>query len=257
MDKRIERTRHVIGPAVIAALMFFAAVFSSSLQAAPVVYLDQAEFTDALVLLGYSPMHEGFEDDAVWGSVRSTISGGFFAADSITHLGIAWTANSLNGKITTGQGAAFTGEWGFYAYPHGSYSNPDPGRDCLLPGECGDGWRGMAMDQSLVAIGGWVSTNTPPAKLGLYLGNYPTNPIDFGETCVPPDSENCTNNSAVSTASQFWGVIDTDGFTQFEFRELEGKLEIDGADRKNIFADDFWFASESSDLIMRDGFESP
>ena len=36
-------------------------------------------------------------------------------------------------------------------------------------------------------------------------------------------------------------MIDPDGFSAFEFRELEGKLEPLGGDIKYIFADDFFF----------------
>jgi hypothetical protein len=146
--------------------------------------------------------------------------------------------------------------YGFYSYPHGSYETPDPNTDCFIPGDCGDGFRGIPDNGLMYAIGGWIDTNTPNAKLGLFLGNYPENPVDFGETCDPPDSENCYSNSTIGTAKQFFGVIDEAGFERFEYRELEGKLEIDGGDIKYIFADDFSFATGPSTMIFRDGFEN-
>ena len=45
--------------------MIFA--FTASALAEPVVYLDETAFLDALDGLGYTPVHEGFEDDATWG----------------------------------------------------------------------------------------------------------------------------------------------------------------------------------------------
>ncbi len=223
--------------------------------AVPVVYLDEAEFLDAASALGLEIAHEGFEDDSVWGEVRSSISEGFHAAPAITSQGITWTANNLSSGITTGQGPAHTGLYGFYSYPHGSYGDPDPGTDCFIPGDCGDGFRGAPDSGLMYAIGGWIDTSTPYAKLGLFLGNYPENPVNFGETCDPPDSENCYSNSTIGTGKQFFGVIDEAGFERFEYRELEGKLEPDGADIKYIFADDFSFATGPSTKIFRDGFE--
>lgn len=220
--------------------------------AEPVVYLDQADFLSTLASHGFTHRHEGFENNAVWGSVR----GSGETAPAVSSMGLTWTSNNLNSNITTGSGAAQSGQYGIYSIPHGSYANPDPGMDCLIPGQCGDGLRGRAEDGMLVAIGGWFDTNTPYASIGLYLGEYPNNQIDFGETCVPPDSENCSSNATIGTASKFFGVIDPAGFDRFEYRELEGKLEIDGGDIKLIFADDFYFALVGSDQAFSDGFEN-
>ena len=221
----------------------------------PVVYLDQAEFVAALSNLGYTAIHEGFEDDSDWGSVRSPDVGDRFTADSIISKGLIWSSNNPASDITTGHGAAHSGDWGFYSLPHGSYDFTVPRSDCFVPGACGDGWRGVSVEGDLVAIGGWIDTNTPFAKLGLYLGEYPQNQVDFGETCDPPESENCSSNSVITNSSKFWGVIDTQGFSMFEFRDLEGKLEFDGGDIKFIYADDFWFAFHNSDVTFKNGFE--
>jgi len=107
----------------------------------------------------------------------------------------------------------------------------------------------------LVAIGGWIDTNTPFASIGLYLGDYPNNEVVFGETCTPPDSENCSSNATIGTIPKFLGVIDVVGIDRFEYRELEGKLEIDGGDIKLIFSDDFYFALDNPERVFEDGFE--
>lgn len=236
-------------------LLFVASAAIPPVRAEPAVYLDESDFLDALSALDQTALHEGFEDEAAWGTVRSTVPGGSFTAPGIAHQGMVWAANNLTSEITTGGGPARTGDWGFYSLPHGSYSAPDPGTDCFVPGDCGDGWRGSAQEGELVAIGGWITTNTPYAKLGLYLDEYPARAVDFGETCDPPESEKCVSNDIVDTSHRFWGVIDVAGFASFEFRELEGKLEIGGGDLKYIFADDFWFSFRNSGVIFKNGFE--
>ena len=206
--------------------------------AAPVAYTSQAAYLQALSDLGMSYVHEGFENDAVWGSNRSTVNGGFNTSSAVTNLGVTWSSNVSGGGVTTSEGPALSGNWAFYSYPHGSYTNPPPGVDCWEPGACGDGFIGTASTGMFYGIGGWIKTNTPYAELGLFLGGYPNNPIDFGETC-DGDGENCVSNSLLGTAHAFFGVIDTDGFTQFEFRDLEGKLD----EYKLLFADDFYIAA--------------
>jgi len=233
-----------------------ALIVSVNAMAAPVVYLDETAFLEDLAAAGYTVVHEGFEDDDTWGAVRSSL-GEVRSATEITSQGMVWTSNFLAGSITTGEGPAVTGMYGFYSSPHGSYATPDPGSDCLVPGDCGDGWRGRAADGLIYAIGGWVDTNTPYAKLGMFLGEYPDNPVDFGEACDPPDSENCISNATIGNQSEFFGVIDKAGFERFEYRELEGKVEGPGeGDLKYIFADDFYFVAGTQDVIFKNNFES-
>lgn len=226
-------------------------LLSDRAVAEPKVYLDEASFLNELAAMGYAAVHEGFEDDAAWGAVRSPSK-----APSVSSQGVVWTSNNLSSEITTGNGPALTGDWGFYSLPHGSYGEPDPGASCFNPEECGDGFRATAGNGAFVAHGGWVETNTPFAKLGIYLGNYPDNPVDLGETCDPPGSENCSGNDVLGTESKFFGVIDPVGFVQIEYRELEGKLEPPGdGDLKYIFADDFYFSLGAGEKIFGDGFE--
>ena len=87
-------------------------------EAAVTAYTDETEFLNALTTLGYTPLHEGFEDDSVWGSVRSPQT-----AASIANLGVTWTANNVNSEVTTGQGPALGGSWGFFTLPHGDFGN--------------------------------------------------------------------------------------------------------------------------------------
>ena len=153
-------------------------------------YTDETAFLNALISQGYVAIHEGFEDDLAWGTARSPDT-----ASSIANLGITWTSSSPNNAITTGSGAARTGNWGLYSLPHGDYANGIT-----------DGWRGTA-DQPLVAVGWWVDTNTPPAGIAVFLDGNEQNPVDFGDA------------NWLGGPYQFFGVIDPNGFSVFDFRE--------------------------------------
>jgi hypothetical protein len=176
--------------------------------AAPVTYTDEAAYLDAIGLLGTPTLFEGFEDDAVWGNVRSTIVGGTHTAPSVAANGITWTSNNTVSQVTTGPGAARTGDWGFFTLPHGDYANG-----------IGDGFR-LSASTNLVAAGGWVETNTPFAEINLVLDGSTV--LDFGDPTI-------------GTTPLFFGVVDTAGFLSIEFLEIEGTID----DQKYIFADDF------------------
>lgn len=191
-------------------------------------YTNQFAFLNALSALGHTIFLEGFEDDMVWGDVRTTISGGQHTAPEHFNQGITWTANNLDSEITTGDGPPWRGQWGFFTLPHGSYATGD---NCDQPVNCGDGWRGLG-DGRLVAIGGWVETNTPYAGINMFLDGDMNAPIDF--------------NVTLGTQYQFVGIITPQGFEQFEFRETEGVSE----EQKFIFGDHFFFAF-ATDLFMR------
>ncbi|HKJ07486.1 MAG TPA: VPLPA-CTERM sorting domain-containing protein [Gammaproteobacteria bacterium] len=216
--------------------------------ASPVTYTDRDAYLQALSNQRLAYIHEGFESDVVWGSYRSSVVIGFNTADSVTSRGVTWASNFPGGGVTTSEGAAEHGNWGMYSYPHGSYTPPRTGVDCSSPGTCGDGFTGTAATGTFYAVGGLIDTNTPYAKLGMFLGNYPTNPVDFGETC---DSNNdCVSNAIIGTAKAFFGIIDTDGFQRFEFRELEGTV----TDVKTIFADDFYIAESATVVPLPESF---
>lgn len=232
---------------MVAAILIIPTTYSN---AALVAYIDEAAFLIDLAVLG-SVVHEGFEGSA-WDGVRSSIVGGNFTAPSVSNLGVTWISNNPTGDVTTSNGAARTGAWGFYALPHGSYDlantactkeiggspNPD-----YVEGACGDGFLGSADSGVLYGVGGWVDTNTPFAKLGMFIGEYNpddlSNQVDFGESGCDEAGENCTiDNAIIGTTPQFFGVIDSSGFPQFEYREMEGTNN----DQKLIFADDFYFS---------------
>ncbi len=174
------------------------------------VFTDEASYLGTLHSLGYQSIFEGFEDDAAWGTVRTTV-GGQQTAPSITNQGITWTSNVVSGEITTGGGPARTGDWGFFALPHGDPANG-----------IGDGFVGNS-DITLFGVGGWIETNTPPAGISLLLDGVA---VDFD------------GNDALGNSHAFFGAIDTAGFTRFDYLETE----FGGDELKLIFADDFTFA---------------
>ena len=135
-----------------------------------IVFTNQSQYLNQLNLLGYRSMHEGFEDGDAWGDVRSTIPGGFMALPAVTNLGITWPSNDVYGEVTTGNGAARSGNWGFYACRHGVQVNG-----------IHDGFSGNSTS-TIYGVGGWIRSNTPPAGISLFLD--PVN-IDFNGNDVP------------------------------------------------------------------------
>jgi hypothetical protein len=185
------------------SLLLLGGLLANPSSATIIVFNDEANYLAALTSNGYASAFEGFEDDAAWGSVR-TVAGVTQAAPSISNLGITWTANNGSSAVTTSGGAARSGSWGFYAFPHGN------------PPTIGDG------SSPIYGVGGWIQTNTPPAAVSLSLdGVVVGTPLDL-----------------LGTGFGFLGAIDTNGFTRFEFLETEAT----GAEVKQIFADDFTFA---------------
>jgi hypothetical protein len=183
------------------------------------VYTDHTSFLADLQSSGHLIREEGFEDDAVWGGVRTTVVTGFSTAPIVASQGVAWASNFAAGNITTSEGASRSGNWGIFSYPHGSYAT---GINCMTEGACGDGFTGGAA-LGFYAIGGWIRTNTPYAKVGLILDG---SPVDFAGA------------GTIGTNYEFFGAVSTASFSQFEFRELEGTKE----DQKFIFGDDFYLA---------------
>lgn len=144
---------------------------ASSARAVVTTYTDETAYQIELIRLGYTTLTESFEDDAAWGTVRTTVSGGYMTAASITSQGVTWTHNfpEVSGNhITTGSGPARTGNYGFFALPHGNYLSGT----CTLPGECADGFIGTTLvGTPMYAVGGWFASNQ--AKIGVYLDNGP------------------------------------------------------------------------------------
>lgn len=184
-------------------------------------YVDEAQFLDAVAVLGLEATAESFEDDDVWGTVRSTIVGGFLAAPEFYSAGVRWTSNYDAGGITTGEGPARTGNWGFYAYPHGNYL---AGPQCLQPGVCTDGFI-VASRTTLYGAGAWI-TGSGGGRLELFVDGDRTNPIDFNGA------------NSLAPGHQFFGVVVEAGFQTLEVHETEGTQD----DAKLVWADDFLFA---------------
>jgi len=186
-------------------------------------YTSESDYLAAVTRMGYTTFQEGFEDDAAWGPARSPKT-----TASIATQGMVWTSNHPTAvrrpaHITTGDGAARTGRWGIYSLPHG-----DP--DVVNPfGFMRDGFAGSRAEGAsrLYGVGGWF-TGFPGSKISVVLEADETRLVELGRL--------------TGAGHQFYGVIDTRGFSRFEVRELEGKLE----DQKFIFADDLTFAADSA-----------
>ena len=209
---------------LIAALLFWIA---GTAPAEVTKYTDEAAYRAALTTGGYSTFSEGFENDAVWGSVRSSVLG-TNSAPNISSMGVIWTSNhTATNDITTGSGAAKTGNWGIFDPDHGVATGtlaqcevdmPPP--ECFFhDGITGSGEPGTG---TLHGVGGWIRTNTPFARINVILDGATT--VEF-------------ENIQLGTTFLFFGLIDSNGFNSFEIRETEGAV----GDEKFIFADDFTF----------------
>jgi hypothetical protein len=178
----------------------------------------ESEFVAELTALGYATYGESFEEGSIWPLAPD-------GATSVTDLGIAWTANLAGNELETGSGAAYSGARGVFSIPHGVTSGP-----LLTPQR--DGFIGTSVG-TLIGVGGWLRSNTPPAKVQFVLTSPPNPPevVDFGDPTL-------------SGAHRFFGVIDTRGFSTFEVVETEGVV----GDQKLIFADDFTFAVTGAPL---------
>lgn len=183
------------------------------------IFTSESLFLSALSAHGFCSVTEGFESDAEWGLARSTIVDGQFTLDSVVSRGVTWSSNSAVNGITTSSGAAQAGAWGGYSLPHGDYAHG-----------IGDGIRGTPLSR-VVAVGGWVRTNTPPAEIGLFIDGAAAS-LDFGDA-----------SALTSGPAKFFGYIDPAGFQSFEYRELEGKAE----DQKLVFFDRFTLGYDLTD----------
>ena len=200
----------------------FLALMTAPVAAQVIEYTDQALFLADVAASGWCVDVESFEADAVWGAARTPATVPF-----VVNLGITWLPNNPNSELTTGDGPARTGLWGFYELPHGDFGNG-----------VGDGFFNQAAD-TLYAVGGWLVSNTPGARINLVLDGVTV--IDF------------SGANLVGTSHSFFGVIDPSGFSTVEIRETEGA----SGDPKYIFGDDFSFGRvDCYSAIFGDGFES-
>ena len=195
---------------------------------------NEAAYLAKLAELGYSTFQEGFEDDAAWGGVRSPST-----ALSVLSQGITWQTNHpdppASNEITTGPGPARTGSWGVYDPNHGYApwtteqcdiipEPPVPPPECLLK----DGFTGtrQAGETTLYGAGGYFTGLAQPKLVMILDGGTPI-PLGF----VPVGD------------IQFFGVIDTAGFTTFRVEETDGKM----GQFRFVFGDDFTFGTLPAD----------
>ena len=180
--------------------------------------------------LGYSIFHEGFEDDAVGGGVRTPQ-----AAPSVISQGIEWRSNHpdapASNPISTTSGPPHSGQWAVYDPDHGYATGSEAECDTDNPPEhClyHDGVSGTRVpgQEALHGVGGYFH--------GLYGANVG----------ILIDGAGPLGGGTIAGDYPFFGVIDTRpaGFTQFEFRELDGKI----GQALYVWADDFSLAGNFS-----------
>jgi hypothetical protein len=189
-----------------------AALWSSEAWAAPVLYHDEASLLAAVGPGG--ALREGFEDDTVWGALRTPLFGEPHAAAVVAHGTLLFRSNHPSATppslITTSQGAAYEGQWALHAWPHG---NPEaageqtPLRDGLE----------LQSAVALRAAGGWFM-GTHGGSLLLVVDGNESSALEAG----PLDSSH-----------RFYGVVVPERFYRIEFRETEGTV----GDPKFLFVD--------------------
>ena len=217
-----------------------ATVTLTACSSGPMVFVcwHEAPYLAKLAELGYQSFQEGFENDVAWGSARAPNTAPF-----VISQGIKWETNHpdppASNEITTGAGPARTGLWGVYDPNHG-YVSVTTGCDVdVPPAGClfKDGFTGTreAGQSTLYGVGGHFTGSAGPNLVMILNGGAP---IGLGLVAVGDP--------------QFFGVIDTAGFTSFRVEEIDGKW----GQARLVFADDFTLAHNDPFSIFGDGFES-
>ncbi len=191
-----------------------ATVILSACDGGPDIYTcwDEDAFNALLETLDYSSVREGFEDGAVWGHIRTPDS-----AMSVISHGVEWHSNHpdppASNPITTTSGAPHSGQWGVYDANHGYATGSAP--ECDIddpPLHCRhhDGISGSRVlgETALHGVGGWFS-GIYGAKMAIFI-----------------DGAGPYGGVLLTYGHDFIGIVDTRpaGFTEFEFRELDGKI---------------------------------
>jgi hypothetical protein len=217
---------------VLGSVVAQAAVTLSACSGGPTVFTcwKEASYLAKLGELGYSNVQEGFEDDMAWGLARQP-----FAAPSVSSNGTQWETNHPapphGNHLTTGTGPARTGLWGVYDPEHG-YATGTP-TQCDIdvpPPEClfKDGFTGTREPgyPTLYAAGGHFTGSAQPNLVMILDGGAP---IKLGRLFIG--------------AHQFFGVIDSAGFTSFRVEETNGKI----GQARFVFGDDFILGTSPAD----------
>jgi VCBS repeat-containing protein len=224
-DETFDGTDSFVYSAVFAAVSDQATVTLSACDGGPDIFTcwNETAFLAKAAEWGLASFQEGFEDDAAWGLARSPM-----VLPVVNSQGIQWMTNHpdapANNDLTTGPGPARTGEWGVFDPRHGyatgsefecDVDNPDT--ICLYF----DGFSGIRepVRGVLNGVGGYI-TGSYGGRVDILLDEVLTN-----------------GGGRITPGHQFFGVIDTRpaGFTQFEFREVDGKV----GQALFIFGDDF------------------
>lgn len=207
----------------------------STANAATVVYTDEALYLAELASLGYASITESFENDTVWFDSRNSI---VTPAPSVTSKGITWTFNYPQNEIATGNigGSAPDVTYAIYSLPHGMTTDSglycDSQEDPNISIECyqNDGLKITSeAGETLYAFGGRVDSNTGTPKITFLLDGVDVN---------GNDSDNINNWQREGDLTDGWsfvGVINTNGFSTAEIRELLGK----DFQQVLLFADNF------------------
>jgi len=218
-------------------------VFAGVTNAAPVIYTDEASYLAELAVVGYSTIHESFENGAVWADSRNSIpSPG--STPLVTSQGIVWTSNYTQNKIATGTvgGSAPDDQFAIYSLPHGLTTDSglycDSAEDPNIPIECyqNDGLKVESeTGDTLYAFGGRINTANSGKVTFLLDG------VDINGN----DTDNIDNWQREGNVADNWifvGVIDPDGFFSAELRELRGK----DFQQVLLFSDDFTIGTSAN-----------
>ena len=220
---------HLIDTALIVFL-------TSITHAVPVVYTDEELYLADLTALGFSTIHESFENDTVWADSRNLITSPG-STPVVISQGIVWTSNYPENNIATGTvgGSAPDGIFAIYSLPHGMTTDSglycDSAEEPDIPIECyqNDGIKvESATGHTLYAFGGRIDTASSGKVTFLLDG------IDINGN----DTDNIDNWQREGELADNWvfvGVIDTEGFLSAELRELKGK----DYQQVLLFSDDF------------------
>jgi len=204
---------------------------------APKVYTDAALYLADLAALGYTTLHESFEDSTVWADSRNAIpSPG--STPSVISQGIVWTSNYTANNIATGSvgGSAPDGAFAIYSLPHGMMTDSglycDSAEGPNIPVECfqNDGVKvASETGGSLYAFGGRFDGNGGIPKITFLLDG-----VDINAN-APGNLDNWQREGDFAGNWSFIGVIDQAGFLSAEVRELTGK----DFQQVLLFSDDF------------------
>ena len=224
-------------------------VLSGVTNAAPVIYTDEASYLAALAALDGSTVYESFEDDVAWADSRNSIVAPG-RTPTVTSQGIVWTSNYAQNEIATGTVGGYTadGIYALYSLPHGLTTDSglycDSAEDPDIPIQCyqNDGLKVEAeTGGALYAFGGRIDTANSGKVTFLLDG------VDINGN----DTDNIDNWQREGDWADDWafvGVIDADGFSSAELRELRGK----DYQQVYLFADDFTIQTAAAATLPGD-----